>query len=224
MKLILIFLNIAVGFNLKYKYRYNFRLRSSQCLTIQPLKTIALFKLNEEQVEQISTMIDNRFKLEPIYLDLNVSHYLGITVYKYNTTMNKDFTYTCKLFVNVINIDTKLCGQYILESIDYKKGLFIDQHSIICSFYGSNPNYYCYLSYLQDPLDISYYNNYNYYNYIIDNDISYINLDNDTQFNNIARFPEYTYISQLKYKNMYWSKADIILYYKNSYDYIINAK
>ena len=228
--LILLFLNIVSGFRFRYrpifksKFKSMVKLHSNICLNILPSKTVAFYKLNNDQANEISKLIDKNYKLEPLYLNTNISYYLGLTFYKYNTTTNNNLTYACKLFVNVINIHTRLCGEYILESTEYKNGLYIDQYSIICSFYGNNLNYYCHISYLHDNLDISYYNNCNYYNYIVDDNILYINTDNDTILNNIARYPEYTYISQLKYKNMYWHEAELILYYKKGYNYIIDEK
>ena len=47
----------------------------------------------------------------------------------------------------------------------------------------------------------------------------YVNLRNDTHLNNNIRYPEYKYMSYLKYNNMLWQKANLIIYYKNKFDY-----
>ena len=225
---LLFLLQIIVGFTIKPRLFYRQKLKSiikSNLLYIQPQKTVAYFRLNDNQLNQISTIINTRYKIEPIFINTNFSYYLGLTLYKYNTTLNNNFIFTCKIFVYVQDIQNKLYGQYILESSEYSD-LYIDHKSVLCSFYGYNSNYNCCMSYLRNKLDYSFYNNYNYFDFMIENNIYYLNSKNNTQLNNNIRCSKYIYISQLKYKDMYWDQADQIIYYDNNYVYnqIIDEK
>ena len=190
-------------------------------LNIQPLKTIAYYRLDIDKKNLITKSINDRFLIQPIYINDNITDYLGLTLFKYNTSETNILSYKCQLFVYVKDTLTDKCGQYILESVDYKHGLYIDLECVLCSFYINNTNYFSYISYYQNKYDIQFYNNYNYFDFIYDNGIYYKNINNNNILNNIIRYPQSKYISQLKYKDMIWSIADQIIYYKNSFNYVI---
>jgi len=189
-------------------------------INIQPFKTIAFYKLNTDQKKLISKSINKRFIIEPIHIDNNLTEYLGLTLFKYNTSDSNRLSYKCQLFVYVKDIETNLLGQYILESVEYKDGLYIDNECVLCSFYCNNSNYFSFISYHQHKYDIYYYNNYNYFDFIYENKTYYKNINNDS-ISNIIRYPHSRYISQLNYKNMIWNEANLIIYYKNSFNYVI---
>jgi hypothetical protein len=219
MKLINLFILFIQTYSFINKILLNksrIKLRSS--LDIQPFKTIAFYKLNTDQKNLISKSIDNRFIIKPIHINNNVSEYLGLTLFKYNTSLID--SYKCQLFVYVKDTKTNLYGQYILESADYKNGLHIDKECIICSFYSNNTNYFCCFSYCQYIFDIHFFDNYNYIDFIYENETYYKNIRNISTFNSVIRYPMNQYISQLKYKDMYWQEADLIIYYKNSFNYV----
>ena len=211
MKLIhfLLYFNISFGFISKNKLFYrDFSIKS--LLNIQPFKTIAYYKLQPEQKNKIANLINNRFIMEPITTNNeSPTFYLGITLTNY-LNLNK-----YQLFVDVKDIETNMYGQYIIESIEYKNN--IRQESILCSFYYNN-DYYCHFSYYRDYYDTNH-NNHYYFDFIYENNTFYKNILNNTQFNNIIKKPNNVFISQLKYKNMSWYNADIILYYINSFTY-----
>lgn len=217
MKLLFILISCINGFIINKYIRFNTKLNS--LLHIHPSKTIAYYLLNHENKQKINLILNNRFTIEPLYINNKINDYIGITLIKYNTTDNSTIIYKNQLFVYTKDNKTNKIGQYILESTEYNYGLFIAKESILCSFYSNNNNYTCMISYSQDILDIKYYSNYNYFDFIYENDKLYMNVKENTNINNLIYYPEYKYDSLLTYNNMYWKNSDMIIYYKNSFYY-----
>lgn len=215
--LFLLFLNVNAFINKRIMIkRQTIKLNT---IHIQPLKTIALYNITNEQKKQIKSHIDNRFTMEPVYLNDNIVDCIGLTLYKYNTSTNSTLNYKCQVFAYVKDKHTNKKGQYILQSTEYNYGLNVEKDTVMCSFCGSNFNYTSMISYFQDIFDVSFYSNYNYFDFIYENNKMYMNLRNDAHLNNNIRYPEYKYMSYLKYNNMLWQKANLIIYYKNKFDY-----
>jgi hypothetical protein len=196
------------------------RIKLKSSFNIQPYRTIAFYKLDSIQKTLISKSINDRFIMKPIYINDNITDYLGLTLFKYNTSQIDSISYKCQLFVYVKDTMTNLYGQYILESVEYKNGLYIEKNCVLCSFYSNNSNYYSHISYYQNIYDSSFFNNYNYFDFIYENETYYKNTKNSSILNNIIRYPMTIYISKLKYKDIIWLEADQIIYYKNSFNYV----
>jgi len=184
-------------------------------LEIYPFSTIIYYKLTDIQRDSIKQMIDDRFEMVETNIQVEPAYYLGLTLYKQKNVTHVD-SY-CKIFIYVKDKLLETYGQYILETTLYENGLHIDDNNLMCSFYSNNINYSAYVSYYQYYYDARYYTSYNYFDFIYENKQSYINTHR--QSTNIIFFPEYHYMTQLKYKDMYWKKAEQIIYFKNSFNY-----
>jgi hypothetical protein len=216
MKLFIIYLTAVCGLIHKFNIlNRNTKLKSS--LNILPSKTIAYYRLDINQKNEIAKSINTRFEFEPIYIDQNLTYYLCLTLVDYK--LDNILDSKCQLFVYVKDKETNKYGQYILESTRYNNGLYINLETIMRSFYSNNSNYYAYISYYQNRLDINYYNNINYFDFIYENCTYYKN--NNLIKSNMMFYPEYQHVSQLKYKNYMWYTADLIIYYKNDCNYTI---
>lgn len=178
---------------------------------IKPLNTIVHYNLEYETKLKIQNEINNKTNNKYIMNTDNIY----IAFYDYSDKDNENKS-KCQVFVNVHDIENNLDGQYILETIEYKK---IYEQGILFSFYENNKNFYtsfsCYRNFLDEM------------NYMSDLKFDFIYEHNQPYLKNIASnqkpyyTPSFIYSSELKYKNVLWKKSSKIIYYKNSFYYKI---
>jgi len=173
---------------------------------IYPMSSIIYYEITNEKrlemQEEINNKTDNRF-----IINMN---YIYVSQYDYNNNQSR-----CQIFVYVYDKETKLTGEYILESMDYDVPR---TESLICSFYEMNKRFYTSFSYYQYAMDTSNYNEELNINFIYYDDKFYRNYN---PFNKISYTPIYAYNSELKYKGIHWKKSDKITYYKNYINYYL---
>jgi hypothetical protein len=174
---------------------------------IYPINTIIYYKLNETQKMNIQNEFNNeRFSMN------NDNIYISLHDVKQSDRKITRF----QIFLYVHDKTNNLNGQYILESKDYQ---IFNRNNLVCSFYESNPKYFCSLSYYQYNLDYMNFNSEFFFDFIYKNDAEPY-LKNVGVNNKISYIPYYLYTSEFKYKDMTWEKSDKVIYYKESFYYI----
>jgi hypothetical protein len=172
---------------------------------VGPINTIIYYNLDGNQKTNIKNEIDeNRFTMnsDQIYISLH-------DVKESNEVITK-----LEIFLYVHDKLNNMNGQYILQSKNYKK---FDK-SIICSFYESNPTFFCNLSYYQYNLDNVNFNTDLLFDFIYQNSTNTFLINIGTS-NKVSYIPTYLYTSEFKYKKMHWKKSDKVIYYKTSFYY-----